>query len=174
MFVRFRIILPVLLYNILADVAMHFLHPPSNFQLILWRNGHHLPSFPHQIQHELGDVPAGDGDVLYGTPDNVPLSARYNVGDTVTRVNNGSSERTIRDFVGGPGGSEGEHRLDGDVKTLDVERFEKDLCSLFPIFRCIKRRLGLTKTRVGYFALRSNFGRAPAESSDPLAPLSDT
>jgi len=89
------------------------------------------------------------------------------VGNSVARVNDGSGQRAIRNLVRGPGGSEGEHCLDGNVETLDVKRFEKDLCSLFPIFWCVERRLGLRRAVGSVIPLvRSNFGHAPARSSD--------
>ena len=173
--VRFRIILPVLLHDILADVAVLFLHLSCNLQLILWRNGRHLPPFSHQIQHELADIPAGDGNVLDRTANHVSLGTRDNVRDTIARVNNCSGERTIRDLVGGPGGGEGEHCLDGDVETFDIERFEKDLRSLFSVLGCVERRFGLREVaEVSRSLVRSNFLHAPVRSSDPLAPPSDT
>ena len=173
--VRFHVVLPVLLHDILADIAVRFLHPSSDLQLILGRDGRHLSSFSHQVQHELTDIPASDRNMLDRTSDDVPLSARDNVGDTIARINNSSGKRTIRNLVGGPGGSEGEHCLDGDVETFDVERFEKDLGSLFSVLGCIERRLGLRKVvGVSCFPVRSNFRYVPARSSDPLAPPSDT
>ena len=141
--VGLRIKLPVLLHDILTDVAVRFLHLSCNLQLILGRDGRHLPSFSHQIQHELADIPTGDGDMFDRTSNDIPLSARDNVGDAIARVNDGPGERTIRDFVGGPGCGECENCLDGDVETFDVERFEKDLGSLFPVLGCIERRFGL-------------------------------
>jgi hypothetical protein len=43
--------------------------------------------------------------------------------------------------------------LDGDVETLDVERFEKDLGGLLSVLRCVERRLGLRRAmEVSYFS----------------------
>ena len=173
-FVGLGIILPVLLHDVLADVAVLLLHLSRNLQLILGRNGCHLPSFPHQIQHELGDIPTGDGNMLDRTSDYIPLSTRDNVGYTIARVNNGSGECTIRNLVGGPGGSEGKHCLDGDVETLDVERFEKDLCSLFSVLGCVERRFGLKCSDWGQFSRCAVVRNSPVRNSDPLAPPSDT
>ena len=141
--VGLRIILPVLLHDILTDIAVRLLHLSCNLQLILGGNGRHLPSFSHQIQHELADIPTGDGDMFDRTSNHIPLSTRDNVSDTIARVNDSPGERTIRDFIGGPGGGECEHCLDGDVETFDVERFEKDLGSLFSVLGCVERRFGL-------------------------------
>ena len=141
--VGLRIILPVLLHDILTDIAVRLLHLSCNLQLILGGNGRHLPSFSHQIQHELADIPTGDGDMFDRTSNHIPLSTRDNVSDTIARVNDSPGERTIRDFVRGPGGSESEHCLDGDVETFDIERFEKDLRSLFSVLGCVERRFGL-------------------------------
>jgi hypothetical protein len=173
--VGLRVILPVLLHDVLANVAVQFLHLSCNLQLIFGRNGRHLPSFSHQIQHELGDIPTGDGDMFDRAPDDVPLSARDYVGDTIARVNNCSGERTVRDLIGGPGRGKGQHCLDGDVETFDIERFEKDFRSLFSVLRCIERGFGLRKVaEVSCSVVRSNSRYAPAKSSDPPAPPSDT
>ena len=75
--------------------------------------------------------------MLDRTSNNISFSTRDDMGDTVARVNDGSGQRAVRDLVGGPGGGKCEHRLDRDVQTLDVERFEKDLCGLFSILGCI-------------------------------------
>jgi hypothetical protein len=114
-FVRFPVVLPVLLHDVLTHIAIHFLHLSSNLQLILRRNGRQLPSFPHKIQHKLADVSPGDWNMFDRTPDDIPLSTRDNVGDTIARVNNRPSQRAIRDLVGGPRSGEGEYCLDGNV-----------------------------------------------------------
>ena len=170
--VRFHVVLPVLLHDILADIAVRFLHPSSNLQLILGRDGCHLSSFSHQVQHELTDIPACDRNMLDRTSDDVPLSARDNVGDTIARINNSSGKRTISNLVGGPGGSEGEHCLDGDIETLDIERFEKYFRGLLSVLRGVERRLGLKRVvEVSRFEVRSKFRHTPARSSDPQAQL---
>ena len=175
-FVRFRVILPVLLHDVLTHVAMHFFHLSGDLQLILRRNRRHFPSFSHKIQHELRDISPRDGNMFDRTTDHVPLRTRDNVGDTIARVNNRSGQRAVRNLVGGPGGSEGEHCLDGDVETLDVERFKKDLRSLFSVLRRVERRFGLSIAAEfnPFVTGHSNLRYLPTKSSDPLAPPSDT
>lgn len=172
--VRLRVVLPVLLHDILADVAVHFLGPSCNLQLILGRDGRHLPSFSHQIQYELGDIPTSDGDMFDRTSDDIPFSARDNVSNTIARVNDSSSESTVCDLVGRPGGSKGEHCLNGDVEALDIERFEKNLGSLFTVLRCVEGRFGLELAMKVRFCTAQYFRNGPVGSSDPLAPPSDT
>jgi hypothetical protein len=111
--------------------------------LILGRDGRHLSWFSHKVQHELTDIPASDRNMFDRTSDDIPFGARNNVGDTIARIDNGSGKRTIRNLVGGPGGSEGEHCLDGDIETLDIERLEKYFRGLLSVLRCVERRFGL-------------------------------
>ena len=173
--VGFRVVLPVLLHDVLTNVAMRFLHLSCDLQLVLRRDGRHLPSFSHQVQHKLTDVPPGDGNVFDRTADDVPLSTRDNVGDTIARVNNGPGKCTVRNLVRGPGSGECKYRLYGDVKTLDVERLEKDLRSLFSVLWRVERRFGLRRVgEVSRFLIRRNLWYTPARNSDPLAPPSDT
>lgn len=64
--VRFRIILPELLHDILTHIAVVLLHFTSDLQLILRRNSRHLAPLTQEVEHELGDVATGDGYVLDG------------------------------------------------------------------------------------------------------------
>ena len=49
------------------------------------------------------------------------------MGDTGTRVDDGTRERSVLNLGAGPGGSKGEDSLHGDVQTGDVERLEHNL-----------------------------------------------
>ena len=62
--VRLLVVLPELLHDVLADVAVLLLDPAGDLELVLGRNARHLAALAHQVEHELGDVAAGDGDVL--------------------------------------------------------------------------------------------------------------
>jgi hypothetical protein len=119
--VRLLIVFPELSDNILANVTVVLLHFACNPQLILRWNIGHFSSFSHQIKDELRDIAASDRDVFDRAADDVPLSARNNVGDTVARINDSSCECAIGNAIGGPGSSECKHRLDGDIQSLDVE-----------------------------------------------------
>jgi len=62
--------------------------------------------------------------------------------DAVASINNSAGERSLLDHLGGPGGSEGEHRLHRDVQTLNVEGLKHDLSGELPIFRRVHGWLG--------------------------------
>ena len=49
----------------------------------------------------------------------------------------------VCDLSWGPGRSEGEYGLDGNVEPLNVEQLEEDLGGVFAVLRRVKRRFGL-------------------------------
>ena len=53
--------------------------------------------------------------------------------DTITGIDNSAGQRAVRDFSGGPGRSEGEDGLDGDVQSGAVEGLEEDLGGIFAV-----------------------------------------
>lgn len=138
-----RIVLSEFLHDILAYIAEVFLDFRCNLQLVLRRDVDSLSSFSQQIENELGDIAACDGDVLNRTADNVPFCAGNNVCDTVSRVNNGPSEGAVGDTVGGPRCGQRKDSLHCNVEAFDVERLEHDLGCLFSVLRGIQRRLCL-------------------------------
>lgn len=93
------IVLPELIHDVLAHVAVILLDLRGDLHLILRGYGGHLTTFSHQVEHELGDVPTGDWDVLDGASDDIALRARDNVGDTITRVNHSTGEGSVCDSV---------------------------------------------------------------------------
>ena len=119
--VRLLVVFSELSDDILAHITVVFLHFACNPQLVLRWNVGHFSSFSHQIKHELRDIAASDRDVFDRAANDVPLSARNNVGDTVARINDSSCECAIGNAIGGPGSGERKHRLDGDIQPLDVE-----------------------------------------------------
>ena len=142
-FVRLRIILPKLLDDVLAHVAVIFLHLGRNLQVLLRGNIDHLATLSHKVEHELRDVTTGDRDVLDGAADDITFRARNNVGDTISRIDDSSSECAVGNAVGRPGRGQSKDSLDGNIETLDVEGLEEDLRSLFTVLRRVKRGLGL-------------------------------
>ena len=98
-FVRLRIVLPKFFDYILAYIRMILLDFPSNLKLIFRWHLRHLSTLSHQIEYELRDVSSGNGDVLDGAADDVSLRTRNNVGDTVTRIDNGTRERAVGDAI---------------------------------------------------------------------------
>ena len=154
--VRLRIVLPELSDDILADIAEILLDLARHPELILRRNGRHLPSFPHQIQDKLRDVAAGDGYMLDCASDDVSLRAGDNVCNTIPRVNDGPSQRAIGDSIGAPGRGEGENSLYGNIQPLDVERLEEYLRRLFSILGRVEGRFSLPRCSVRYVTEENN------------------
>lgn len=144
-FAGFFIILPELSNNVLANIRVIFLNLVGNPELIFRRDVSHLPSLSHQIEHELRDIASGYRDMLDGASNDIAFSARNNVGDTISGIDDGTREGAIGDTVGGPRRSKGKHGLYGDVKTFDIERFEEDFSSLFPVLGRIERRFSLSR-----------------------------
>ena len=100
--VRLLIVLPELLHNILADVAVLFLDLPRNFELILGRNVGHLSTLTHEVEHELRNVAASNWNVLDRAADNVALRAGDDVRHTITRVDDRSRQCAVRNAVRRP------------------------------------------------------------------------
>ena len=100
--VRLLVVLPELLHDVLAHVAVLLLDLARNLELVLGRHVRHLAALAHEVEHELGDVASGNGDVLDRAPDNVPLRAGDDVRDTVAGVDDSAGEGTVCNAVGGP------------------------------------------------------------------------
>ena len=96
------IVFAELLDDILADITVVLFHLGCNFQVLLGRNIGRLSTLTQQVQHELCNITASNGDVLDGTTDNIAFGARNDVCDTITRVNDCSCEGAICDTVGRP------------------------------------------------------------------------
>ena len=143
MLVGLRVVLSELLDDVLTHVRIILLDLSGNLQLVLGRHLRHLATLSHEIEHELRDVPPGYRDVFDGAPDYVALSAGDDMGHAVARVDDRASERAVGHTVRGPRCGEGEHGLDGDVQSLNVERLEKDFGRLLAILRGIQRWFGL-------------------------------
>ena len=141
--VRLRVVLPKFLDYVLAHIRIILLDLPSNFQLVFRWHLRHLSALSHQVEYELCDVSSGDWDVLDSTADDIPLRTRNNVSDTVAGIDDRACECAVGDAIRGPRGGEGEHGLNGNVQTLDVERLEENLGRLFAILRWVQRGLSL-------------------------------
>ena len=72
------------------------------------------------------DITACNRDMFDRTSDNITLSTRNDVRDTISEsgVDECSSQRAIGDFLGRPGRGQRSHSLIGDVEGLNVEGFE--------------------------------------------------
>ena len=66
---------------------------------------------------------------------------RDDVGNSISRVNNGTSQGTCC-ILGSPRGGKGEHGLDGNVKARNVECLEHDLGSVLTVLGRVERRFG--------------------------------
>ena len=100
--VRLLVVLPELLHDVLADVAVLLLDLARHLELVFWWYVRHLASLAHEVQDELGDITTCDWDVLDSAPDDIALRTRNDVCDTITRVDNGSSECAVGNTVRGP------------------------------------------------------------------------
>ena len=141
--VRLLVVLPELLDDVLAHVAVLLLDLAGNLELVLGRDVDHFAALTEEVEHELRDVAAGDGDVLDCGADHIALSDGYDVRDTVTGVNDGAGQGALCDLAGCPGCSEGEYSLDGDVQSRDVERFEEDFGRVLAILGRVEWRFRL-------------------------------
>lgn len=101
-FQRFLVVFPKLSNDILANVAIVLLHLSCDLQLILRRDIHHFSALPHQVENELRNVATSNGDVFNRTSNDIAFGARDNMGDTVTRIDDCSSEGTICNSVRRP------------------------------------------------------------------------
>ena len=101
-FVRILIVLAELPYDVLTDITVGFLDLASHPKLVFWGNVCHLATFTHEVENELRDVASGNRDMLDSATNDIAFSAGDNVSDTISRVDDGSSEGTVGDFVGRP------------------------------------------------------------------------
>jgi hypothetical protein len=65
------------------------------------------------------------------------------VCNSVSRVDDSSSKGPFGDHFGCPRGSQGQHSLNGNIKTRDVEGLEHNFGSKLTILWRIERRLSL-------------------------------
>ena len=98
--VRLLVVLPKLAHYVLTDITVALLDLACNLQLILRRHVRHLPSLSHQVEHELRDITTSNRDMLDSAPDDISFGTGNNVGNTIARVDNSSSESTVGDAVG--------------------------------------------------------------------------
>jgi len=79
---RLLVVLGELLNDIRADIAIAFLDLLSDLHRLIGRNAGLTLS--KKLLHKLGDASAGNGDVLDGRSDDVTLSNRDHVSDTIS------------------------------------------------------------------------------------------
>lgn len=138
---RLRVKLLELLDNVRANVAVMLLDVLGHLHAILGRN--RVLALAQQLLHKVGDITAGDGNVLDGRADDVAFGHGNHVRHAVARVDNGAGERVVGDLVGGPACSEREHCLYSDIHARHVERLEHDFRGVFAVLWRIKRRFRL-------------------------------
>lgn len=61
------------------------------------------------------------------------------MGDTVTRINDGTGQTSVLDLAAGPTRCQRQHSLYSDVQTSAVEGLEHDLGGILARFRGIQR-----------------------------------
>ena len=157
------VVLPELLDDVLTHVRIILLDLSGDLELVLGRHLRHLAALSHEIEHELRDVPSGYRDVFDGAADHVALRAGDDMGDAVARVDDRAGQGAVGHAVRGPRCGEGEHGLDGDVQSLDVERLEEDFGRLLAILRRVQRRFSLCeptgRRKSGQEAIRTHESR---------------
>lgn len=163
---RVGVVLAELFNNVLADVAVVLLDSTSDNHLIFRRDDGRLPAFSEKVLHKLTDITPSNRDMLDSRSDYVSFGLRgddlikitsivvqyvaYNrndVGHTISRVNDGSSESSIRHLVRRPRRSKGEDGLNRDIQTSDIKGLEEDLRSRLAILWGIQRGFGLIANR---------------------------
>lgn len=75
---RFFKLLPTSLRGVRPGGARAYLHSLGGLQRLLGRDAH-LP-LPQELLGEVGDVPSGDGDVLYAAADDVAFGLEGGTG----------------------------------------------------------------------------------------------
>ena len=141
--VRFRVVFPELLDYVLAHIRIILLDLPSDLQLVFRWHLCHLSALSHQVEYELCDVSSGDWDVLDSATDDIALRTRNNVSHTVTGIDDRTGQCAVGAAIRGPRRGKGQHSLNSNVQTLDVERLEENLGRLFTILRWVQRGLSL-------------------------------
>ena len=135
------VVLGELLGQVRAHIAVGLLDPLCDIHRLV--GGDVGLTLSQNLLDELSNAATGNGNVLDGRADNVTLSDRDDVGDTITRVNNGAGQGPLGDLVRGPGSGQRKHGLNSDVETWDVEGLEHDLGSVFTVLGGVERGLGL-------------------------------
>jgi len=105
-------------------------------------------------------------NVIRGRVGNIGTYDRDDVGDTITRVNDGTGQGTLS-LLGGPGGSQGKDGLDGNVQTGNIESLEHNFSGVLTILGRVQGRLSLEcwGEQVGLEWLR-RWGAVPKGNSD--------
>ena len=87
------------------------------------------------------DGSASNWNVFNAGTYDIALSYWYNMGDTIPRVDDNTSESPLPHLPPSPAGSQGEHSLDCYVEPWHVETLEHDLCCVFSVLGGVERWL---------------------------------
>ena len=145
----------VLLNDIFANVSILFLHSLGNLKLVLGRQC--LFPISQLGQGKLCDVSTCQRDVLDARSDNKAIGHREHMGNTVTRVNNNTSQILgcqVGDCVIGSLylTVKSESCLNSDKETLDAESLKHDFRHLLSIFRRVHWRLSQDESMLSWLA----------------------
>ena len=135
-----RVILPELLHDIRADVAVGLLDTLGDLTGHGGGNSGTL-TISHQLLDERSDGASSKRDGLDGGTNNVTFSDGDDVSNTSTRINNGTSKGPVGDLRRGPRSSNGKDGLDSNIQPRNVEGLEHNLGGVFTVLRGVERRL---------------------------------
>mmetsp|Transcript_6067 Transcript_6067/g.13267 ORF Transcript_6067/g.13267 Transcript_6067/m.13267 type:complete len:357 (-) Transcript_6067:244-1314(-) len=136
---RVLVVLLKLLGHVRANVAVLLLDAARNVHGVVGRDG--ALALAHEQLDEVGDVAAGDRDVLDARADHVAIRHGDDVRDAVASVDHRARQRPLSHLLGRPRGAEREDGLHGDVQPLHVERLEHDLGGELAVLRRVHGRL---------------------------------
>lgn len=134
------IVLTELLGNIRADVAVLLLDALSNLQGLSRRDV--LTTLTVESLNEGRDIATSKGDVLDRRSNDVTFSDGDDVGNSISRIDDGTGQSTLS-LLGGPGSGQGQNGLNSNVETGDSQGLEEDLGSELAVLRRVERGLSL-------------------------------
>lgn len=137
---RLSIVLTELLGDIRADIAVLLLDTLGNLQRL--RRGDGLTTLTVEGLDEGRDITTSEGDVLDRGSNDVTFSDGDNVGNSISRIDNGTSQSTLS-LLGGPGSGQSQNGLDSNVETGNSQGLEEDLGGELTVLRGVERGLSL-------------------------------
>jgi len=137
---RVSVVLVVLLDKIRADIAILLLDGTSNVQDLVSRHG--LVSGTKLVDDEVSDGTTSERNVTNARSDDETGNNWNNMSDTITRVDNSTSDFTALTLLDVEHGSiKSQDGLDSNVETGHIESLEHDLSEILTVLWSVERRL---------------------------------